>query len=65
MTKDQATNYYGNQSALARALGLHQSTVNKWTEVPVLRQIQLERLTKGALVAGDACWVAAPEAKVA
>lgn len=52
MSKDEALKFYeGNQSALARALGLDQSTVNKWAAIPPLRQLQLERVTGGRLKA--------------
>ena len=52
MTKDEALAFYAdNQSALARALGIDQSTVNKWKRIPALRQIQLERISGGRLKA--------------
>lgn len=56
MTKDQALAYFdGNQSKLGRALGVDQSTVNKWKAVPPLRQLQLEAITKGKLKADPDC----------
>lgn len=56
MTKDQALAHYGgSQTLLAQTLGLDQSTVAKWPSVPVLRQLQLEALTNGALKAGPEC----------
>lgn len=57
MTKDQALQHYaGNQSELARVLGIDPSTVCKWADVPPLRQIQLERITKGKLKADPDCF---------
>lgn len=56
MTKDEALAFFkGNQSALARALDMDQSTVNKWRVVPPLRQLQLESVTGGELRAGPEC----------
>lgn len=56
MTKQEALAFYeGNQSALARALGIDQSTVNQWKRVPLHRQLQLEALTGGKLKAGPEC----------
>lgn len=57
MTKTDAINFYaGNVSALARALGLDQSTVYSWGDFPPdKRQLQLERLTGGALTAEPGC----------
>lgn len=51
MTKSEAIAFYGgNVSALARALGIDQSTVYSWRDVPPLgRQYQLEKLSGGAL----------------
>lgn len=56
MTKDQALAHFDrNQSALGRALGVDQSTVNKWRRIPHLRQLQLEALTDGKLKADPEC----------
>ncbi len=64
MTKEQALQHYaGNQSELARALGVDQSTVNKWLSVPPLRQIQLERITGGKLKADADCFDKRPNRK--
>lgn len=57
MTKDEAINYYGSQVALAAALKINQSNISDWPAIPDLRQIQLERLTNGALKADPECWV--------
>ncbi len=51
MLTAQAIKYFGTRYALAQALGISPATVYQWKErVPTERQIQLERLTKGALV---------------
>lgn len=51
LTKD-AIAHFGSQAALARALGIEQPSVAGWKEtVPPLRQLQLERMTGGALKA--------------
>lgn len=42
--------YYGSQVAVARALGIRAPSVAGWGEhPPMLRQLQIERLTDGAL----------------
>jgi transcriptional repressor of cell division inhibition gene dicB len=53
MRKSEALEHFGNSpSALARALGIRPESIYSWGEiVPGLRQLQLERLTKGALKA--------------
>lgn len=57
MNRSEALNYYKTQTALAEALGIGQSSVAEWGEdIPPLRQIQLERLTLGALRADPECW---------
>ena len=46
--------YYGTQEKTADALGVTQGTVSAWNsrgEIPILRQMQAERLTDGALKA--------------
>ena len=50
MTTADAIAHFGTQTALAAALGIHQSSVSTWgTYPPMLRQFQIERLTKGRL----------------
>lgn len=51
MTKSEAIAFYGgNVSALARALGIDQSTVYSWGDQPPTgRQYQLEKITGGVL----------------
>jgi transposase-like protein len=57
MRKSEAIAYYqGNVSALARALGLHQSAPYSWGEYPPDKhQLRLERITKQALKAEPDC----------
>jgi hypothetical protein len=46
--------HFGTQEKTAEALGVTQGTVSAWKsagEVPILRQMQAERLTDGALKA--------------
>ena len=51
LTKD-AVAYFGSQTALARALNITQASVAGWGEVvPPLRQLQLQQLTIGKLMA--------------
>jgi transposase-like protein len=51
MSKSEAIAFYGgNISALARALGIHQSTVYSWGQRPPIgRQYQLQEITGGLL----------------
>ena len=50
MTTDEAISHYGTQVKLAAALGISQSAVAEWGEhPPSLRQIQIERMTRGRL----------------
>jgi len=53
MTTKEALAHYGNDArALAKALRIWHSAVYQWGEhPPALRQLQLERLTDGALAA--------------
>jgi DNA-binding transcriptional regulator YdaS (Cro superfamily) len=52
MTTQDAISHYGSQQKLATALGIKQPTVSGWgTYPPAIRQIQLERLTRGRLKA--------------
>jgi hypothetical protein len=52
MTTDQAIKHYGTQEKLAKALGIKQGSVGEWKEYPpVLRQLQLQRITNGRLKA--------------
>lgn len=56
MTKDQAVAHFGTQTLLAKALGLTQGTISLWPDYPPpIRQLQIERLTGGALRAEPDC----------
>lgn len=41
----EALNRIGGQRAMARALGIAHQAVSKWQKVPVLRVLEIERLT--------------------
>lgn len=57
MLTTDAISHFGSQSALARALRMDQSTIARWQVYPPpIRQIQIERLTKGKLKAEPECW---------
>jgi transcriptional repressor of cell division inhibition gene dicB len=50
MTTSDAVKHYGTQTKLAKALGIEQGSVSGWGEFPPpLRQLQIERLSKGKL----------------
>ena len=56
MTKDEVITHFGSQAAAAEALGIKQPSVANWRDpLPELRQLELERLTRGALRAGPEC----------
>lgn len=55
MTKEQAIAHFGSVTAVAKALGIAQPSVSEWVEIPPLRQLELERITKGALRADRQC----------
>lgn len=56
MTKDEAIAAFGSQVALAKVLGMKQSSISTWGRFPpVVRQFQIERLTNGALLAEPSC----------
>lgn len=66
MTRSDALKHYRTQTALAEALGIGQSSVAEWgEEIPALRQIQLERITLGALRADPECWPSPTSEQVA
>lgn len=49
-TKTAIDHFGGKPSELAKALGISPSAVSQWGDVvPELRQLQLEKITKGAL----------------
>ena len=51
MKKSQTIEHFGSVTALAKALGVTYEAVRQWSEVPALRQYQLEHLTGGSLKA--------------
>jgi hypothetical protein len=53
MTLQQALDYFGGHSELARALGIKPPSVYGWKAVPHLRQAQLQHLTGGKLKADE------------
>ena len=56
MTKTEVLAHFGGQTAVAKALGMSQPSVSAWPEqLPVLRQLEIERLTLGVLKAGPEC----------
>jgi|SanBayMetagenome_1026888.scaffolds.fasta_scaffold39325_2 hypothetical protein len=56
MLKEDVLRYFGGVAATARALNLAQPSITQWPEpLPVLRQLQVEALTGGALKAGPEC----------
>lgn len=55
MTLDQARVYFGNYARLAEALGISRGAITQWNgSIPEPRQIELHRITKGALKADAA-----------
>lgn len=47
-------NYFGNQADVAQVLGISQAAVSKWPKIiPLLRALQLEKLTNGKLKADE------------
>jgi len=57
-TSDVVEHFGGTQRAAASALGIEQPSIANWGEFPPpLRQIQIERLTNGALKAEPHCWL--------
>jgi DNA-binding transcriptional regulator YdaS (Cro superfamily) len=64
MTKTAAIAHYGSQEKLARVLGISQAAVAMWGEFPPdLRQLQIERVTRGKLRAEP--WVLNPKLRAA
>ena len=51
MNKDQAIARFGSRMALAKALGIDNSTVTRWKQVPPWHQKTIESLTFGELKA--------------
>ena len=56
MLKQDVLDHFGGATATALKLGVSQPSVSNWTDpLPELRQLQIERLTGGALRAGPEC----------
>lgn len=55
MTFREIIDYFGNENRTALGMNLRRATVNVWKfkGVPLLRQYQIERLTRGEMVADD------------
>lgn len=52
MKKKQVVEFFGNQKATGKALGISQAAVAQWPEeVPATRQFQIEVITEGKLKA--------------
>lgn len=52
MTYEQAIEFFGTQSKMARALGVEPPSVAEWKSgIPMRRQYQIELATKGKLKA--------------
>lgn len=52
MKTSDAVRYFGTQAALAKALGIKRQSINDWGDtVPLARQYQIERMTRGKLKA--------------
>lgn len=49
MTKSQAIKHFGSISKLAKVLNVSYEAIRQWSEVPELRQYQLEKITAGQL----------------
>ena len=56
MTYEQLIAHFGSQAEAARVIGIKPPSVCEWQKngIPELRQIQIERLTKGKLRADKA-----------
>ena len=51
MTKAEAIAHFGSVRKLADALGIASQAIHQWRDVPALRQLQLELMTKGRIKA--------------
>lgn len=55
MKKQDAISHFGTQAALSAALGVSESAISQWDEIPPIRQLQLEAATGGVLAADPDC----------
>ena len=61
MTYSEAIAHFGTQTKLAEALGMTQGSVSAWEGfIPPLRQIQLQTITGGKLMADPQAFVPSP-----
>lgn len=49
MTKEEAIEFFGSQTKLAKALGLKQPTISLWQRIPPLCQLKIEEASQGHL----------------
>ncbi|MBB20218.1 MAG: Cro/Cl family transcriptional regulator [Rickettsiales bacterium] len=60
MTKTEVIEHFGSASNVARALQVTRQSVSSWPdEIPLLRQMQIEKLTGGKLKADNPLGAAA------
>lgn len=61
MTKSEAIEFWGSQQAVADAIDIKQPSVAEWADgehgIPPLRQIQLEKASRGRLKAHPSCYL--------
>ena len=58
--------HFGSQAALARAIGIKQPSIQDWGEiVPPLRQLQIEKITRGKFKAQADVFLKKPRSRVA
>ena len=56
MKKTEAIKHFGSQVKLGEAIGINQGSISAWPEFPPdHRQLQIERITLGALKAEPGC----------
>ncbi len=53
MNKEQVIKYFGSRMAAAHALGVDNSTISRWSHVPVWHQKSIERISNGELKADE------------
>lgn len=54
MKTENAINYFGSASKLAKALGISRHAIYQWgDDVPELRALQLEKMTSGKLATSN------------
>ena len=56
MNKADAIKHFGTQAKLGEAIGINQGSISAWPDYPPdHRQLQIERITLGALKAEPGC----------